>query len=836
MLSHKQAMQSLRNMHPLENSQNLVSCAKHGKLEQPERPEKLESLQNPEGLENTLCSGRRNLGVAGDGSGEGDSDGARDCSETCEISQKSLARGCSEIRDCDGDGDGATTGSWVTDAERRAILDHEEAVGKALVKVDEELQQLHKMLKSLTCMCNKASSAVSSKWLEEGHENVGGGGGGGIGGAIAAAAFGGSGANKQELQQKCFEPTQNTAGGGGIGGDVAAVAFAQSTDKQVLQEKGQSLLVEDAVTRMQQKQRQQREEVGKFQEGMKTIEGDITLTLTGNITHQQQELNWQQKQEQQEGMATAAEMSQLRERLGRLCGEKVLLEAELNKQRIRMDENEKATAHIMLLSFPLALQNECLDFTPYPTISDRDISLVIRALSILHPSLLPSIAKLVFGRDGATSACKAITGSFLLPGAGVLQFDSLTENPKELHLASCTGITDDSLCHVSSFHSLQRLNLILCTGLSGTVLAHLSKCPSLKVLYISHTRIREEGLSHLSTVTTLQELQLQGCSISSIGLHHLGRIKSLEILSLGGCVGCMVCHDISASLLHLTHLRSLKELWLWGCDTVTSAAATSTAATSAAVTLAAAKGSSSKPRITGSSRVSHVNGPPTPSPALSPSVAAASPVAATAPAASATAGLSVSLSPRASHKATSPNQPAAAPSSPSASSLPSVKPACVKLTNKGLSLLSYITTLRRLHLKGCPAVTDDGFAVIAGLRLVLLEADACHAISDKGIEKLSRYKPPGQGYYYSDQYLARSLQELHLRGCFRLTDYALGYVVRFTALQKLTLDDCQGFTTHGISGLKNLKNLSFLCLRTSPRVSGEQLRQCLNSSVVVSNV
>ncbi|CAI7889787.1 unnamed protein product [Closterium sp. NIES-53] len=483
------------------------------------------------------------------------------------------------------------SGSSEEDCSKLEKPERPEGPGE-LAKVDEQLQQLHGILKSITCVCNKASNALPPKWFEEGSEDLRGGGGGGGEAVIAAAAA------------------------------AAAAAVAGSIGNKV-----RLVLVEDVVTRMQEQQRQQ-----KQVEDLKGIEDRVTVTHSSSQRHKKLH---EQHQEQQEEQIAAAEVDQSKEKLGNVIVGNVQLEAEVNTQRSRIDENEKATAHLMLQSFPFALQQGSLDFTPYPTVSDRDISLFIRALSILHPSILPTISKLIFGREDAMSACKAITGKFLLPGAGVLQFDSLTKNLKEVHMAGCTGITDASLCHLSSFHSLQRLNLILCTSLSGPVIAHLSKCPSLKSLFISHTPIREEGLGHLSTVTTLQELWLHGCSISSIGLHHLGKIKSLEILSLGGCVGCTVRHDMSASLLHLSHLWSLKEVWLWGCDTVTSATVTPAAAVASATVASAT---------------------------------AATNATATAPAATATAGTASSRPSFTSYQATSLKQYSAS------SSLPSAKP------------------------------------------------------------------------------------------------------------------------------------------------------------------
>ncbi|CAI5979018.1 unnamed protein product [Closterium sp. NIES-64] len=334
---------------------------------------------------------------------------ARDCSFGAE-GQSSGGRDC----------DGGKPVAWLSDAEKRAILEQEQVVGEVLAKVDEQLRELHDMLKNITCVCNKASNGLPPKWFEEGSEDLRGGGGGGGEAVIAAAAA------------------------------AAAAAVAGSIGNKV-----RLVLVEDVVTRMQEQQRQQ-----KQVEDLKGIKGRVTHSSSQRHEQLHEEQQGQQ-QEQQEELIAAAEVGQLKEKLGSVSDGSLKLEAEVNTQRSRIDENEKATAHLMLHSFPIALQQGCLDFTPYPTVSDRDVSLFIRALSILHPSILPTISKLIFGREDATSACKAITGTFLLPGAGVLQFDSLTKNLKEVHMAGCTGITDASLCHLSSFHSLQRLNLIL---------------------------------------------------------------------------------------------------------------------------------------------------------------------------------------------------------------------------------------------------------------------------------------------------------------------------------------------------------------------------------------
>eukprot|EP00475_Leptophrys_vorax_P043440 TRINITY_DN8370_c0_g1_i2.p1 TRINITY_DN8370_c0_g1~~TRINITY_DN8370_c0_g1_i2.p1 ORF type:complete len:567 (-),score=13.05 TRINITY_DN8370_c0_g1_i2:185-1885(-) len=436
------------------------------------------------------------------------------------------------------------------------------------------------------------------------------------------------------------------------------------------------------------------------------------------------------------------------------------LDAEYKKQsssraQQRLAGLEKATASIILNNFPLTVEENTLDFTSHPQITDADVTGVLHALSILRPTTLLATTRLIFGKDDASAACQFVTGSMFQPTDG-FQPEKILPNVQEIHMPSCTGLLDESISNLAAFPALLRLNLVLCMGLTGTGLVNMAQLSSLKSLYISHTGIHEDYIQFLSAMPSLQELWVHGCAIGNTGLQHVGRIASLETLSIGGCVGCTVSHNISAHLHHLTRLSNLKDLWLWGCDKITAA-------------VAAGK----IPEAAGPNALSIV--------------------------------------------------PARAV----------LKAGCFKVTDAGLAHVGQISSLKRLHIKGCHALTDDGLAFLARLRLVLLESDACFAVTDKGLEKLSRYKPPGNGHFYSDEFLPRSLQELHLRGCHRLTDYALEYAVRFTALQRLTLDDCPGFTPHGIAGLKKLRQLSALCVRTSSRITPEVLSQCLNSLVGV---
>ncbi|CAI5523260.1 unnamed protein product [Closterium sp. Naga37s-1] len=173
-------------------------------------------------------------------------------------------------------------------------------------KVDEQLQQLHGILKSITCVCNKASNALPPKWFEEGSEDLRGGGGGGGEAVIAAAAA------------------------------AAAAAVAGSIGN-----KFRLVLVEDVVTRMQEQQKQV--------EDLKGIEDRVTVTHSSSQRHKKLH---EQQQEQQEEQIAAAEVDQSKEKLGNVIVGNVQLEAEVNTQRSRIDENEKVIVVHAHSAFP----------------------------------------------------------------------------------------------------------------------------------------------------------------------------------------------------------------------------------------------------------------------------------------------------------------------------------------------------------------------------------------------------------------------------------------------------------------------------------------------------
>ncbi|CAI5489175.1 unnamed protein product, partial [Closterium sp. Naga37s-1] len=278
MLSHQQAMHALQTVSFLETSRNLKEdCVKLQKPERPDGPEKLKSLQSPDGSANPVCNGRMNLEFA------------RDCSFGAE-GQSSGGRDC----------DGGKPVAWLSDAEKSAILEQEQVVGEVLAKVDEQLRALHDMLKNITCVCNKASNGLPPKWFEEGSEDLRGGGGGGGEAVIAAAAA------------------------------AAAAAVAGSIGNKV-----RLVLVEDVVTRMQEQQRQQ-----KQVEDLKGIKGRVTHSSSQRHEQLHEEQQGQQ-QEQQEELIAAAEVGQLKEKLGSVSDGSLKLEAEVNTQRSWIDENEK---------------------------------------------------------------------------------------------------------------------------------------------------------------------------------------------------------------------------------------------------------------------------------------------------------------------------------------------------------------------------------------------------------------------------------------------------------------------------------------------------------------
>ncbi len=184
--------------------------------------------------------------------------------------------------------------------------------------------------------------------------------------------------------------------------------------------------------------------------------------------------------------------------------------------------------------------------------------------------------------------------------------NSVVPNLTSLDMAD-TELTDLGMVHLAKFKKLKRLSLFYCNISSGG-LRHLAKLTSLEVLNLDSREIGDEGLWHLRTLTQLKSLDIFSGRITDIGCSHIAKIKSLESLELcGGGVGDYGCAAIatlenltslnlsqneritnrgaaalaalsnlkalnlsntrvtSASLVHLSTLKKLQSLALYGC-------------------------------------------------------------------------------------------------------------------------------------------------------------------------------------------------------------------------------------------------------------------------------
>lgn len=128
-----------------------------------------------------------------------------------------------------------------------------------------------------------------------------------------------------------------------------------------------------------------------------------------------------------------------------------------------------------------------------------------------------------------------------------------------LSLASCAGVTDAGLLHLTKLGALQHANLTGCTGLRAAGLAAFRESWLMTTITLSGCRnLTDEALSPLATLPALQHLRLRGCrQLSDAALTILGplapQLKTLD-LSEGRQFSSHTLATCLAGLQEIEHL------------------------------------------------------------------------------------------------------------------------------------------------------------------------------------------------------------------------------------------------------------------------------------------
>eukprot|EP00803_Ostreobium_quekettii_P010600 evm.model.scf_1505.3 EVM.evm.TU.scf_1505.3 scf_1505:14095-15887(+) len=177
---------------------------------------------------------------------------------------------------------------------------------------------------------------------------------------------------------------------------------------------------------------------------------------------------------------------------------------------------------------------------------------------------------------------------------------------------------------------------------------------------------------------------------------------------------------------------------------------------------------------------------------------------------------------------------------------------CRRVSDQGLAALGCHTGLTRLSLRGCLTLTDEG---LAGLKpfvsLTSLSLAGCKSLGIDGVRHVAalprlRRLDLGQCASISDnclwvlrtEGLPRTLQELGLANCSRVTDAGVRHVGALTSLTALDLTRCKQVGDEGVGGLAalGLKDLSLQgCRNLSDRGLAALERVTSLSSVDLSD-
>ena len=118
------------------------------------------------------------------------------------------------------------------------------------------------------------------------------------------------------------------------------------------------------------------------------------------------------------------------------------------------------------------------------------------------------------------------------------------------------------------------------------------------------------------------------------------------------------------------------------------------------------------------------------------------------------------------------------------------------LDDASLGALPHLTSLTRLDIARCSAVSDQGLQHLAGMRaLQALSLENCYLLTDDGaLSALAGLT---------------ALQELNLTGCHKVGDGIGAVVERMGSLERLFISRC-GISEVGLEGLQHLQSLHLL--------------------------
>ncbi|XP_071455029.1 F-box/LRR-repeat protein 16 [Hetaerina americana] len=137
---------------------------------------------------------------------------------------------------------------------------------------------------------------------------------------------------------------------------------------------------------------------------------------------------------------------------------------------------------------------------------------------------------------------------------------------------------------------------------------------------------------------------------------------------------------------------------------------------------------------------------------------------------------------------------------------------CWEITNHGvLNIVHALPHLTCLSLSGCSKVSDEGIEAVAEnlRRLLRLDLSWCPRITDAALECIA-----------CD---LTHLQELTLDRCVHITDIGVGYISTLTSLSVLYLRWCSQVRDFGIQHLCSMRNLRVLSLAGCPLLTASGL-------------
>lgn len=131
-----------------------------------------------------------------------------------------------------------------------------------------------------------------------------------------------------------------------------------------------------------------------------------------------------------------------------------------------------------------------------------------------------------------------------------------------------------------------------------------------------------------------------------------------------------------------------------------------------------------------------------------------------------------------------------------------------KITDKGLSIISNISSLQSLNLEGCDKITDVGAQNLGYLRYLETLNLRSHTFDSKVSE-------------YSFLPKLRHLRDIDLGNCGGVKDATLGMLSRLSNLECLNLANCKKITDKGLELLQSLTELRFLNLAGCEKITNE---------------